>query len=187
MPAIYNYSAPAGARWNRTGLSASPNERMYHSTAILLPDSSILIAGSNPNKDFTTAQWRSRTDTERWYPYYYNYPRPTYTGLPANITYGGASFDLVIDGLVDEASAKSAKVVLIRGGFNTHAIGFTQKYLQLDNTYEVNMQTNQTTLHVSQLPGTPGPTLFQPGTAMLFVLINGVPSEGEVSFAVLTP
>jgi hypothetical protein len=179
MPAIYNFSAPAGQRWNRTGLSASKNERMYHSTAILLPDSSILISGSNPNKDFTNDQWRSRTDVERWYPSYYNSARPTYTGAPTNLSYGGDSFDLVMDTMMDEATAQNTKVVIIRGGFNTHAIGFGQKMLQLESSYTIDMQTNKTTIHVSQLPGNPGPTLFQPGSAMIFVVVNGVPSEGE--------
>jgi hypothetical protein len=179
MPAIYNFSAPAGQRWNRTGLSASQNERMYHSTAILLPDSSILISGSNPNADFTNNQWRSRTDVERWYPSYYNSARPTYSGVPTTLSYGGDSFDLVMDTFMDEATAQNTKVVIIRGGFNTHAIGFGQKMLQLESTYTVDEQTNKTTLHVSQLPGNPGPTLFQPGSAMIFVVVNGVPSEGE--------
>jgi hypothetical protein len=179
MPAIYNFSAPAGQRWNRTGLSASQNERMYHSTAILLPDSSILISGSNPNADFTTGQWRSRTDVERWYPSYYNEARPTYTGAPTTLSYGGEPFDLVMDNFLDETAAKNTKVVIIRGGFNTHAIGFGQKMLQLESTYTVDQQTNKTTLHVSQLPGNPGPTLFQPGSAMIFVVTNGIPSEGE--------
>ena len=179
MPAIYNFSAPAGQRWNRTGLSASQNERMYHSTAILLPDSSILISGSNPNADFTNAQWRSRTDVERWYPSYYNEARPTYTGAPTTLSYGGEPFDLVLDNYIDETAAQNTKVVIIRGGLNTHAIGFGQKMLQLESTYTVDQQTNKTTLHVSQLPGNPGPTLFQPGSAMIFVVTNGIPSEGE--------
>ncbi|WVQ82067.1 hypothetical protein IAT38_004195 [Cryptococcus sp. DSM 104549] len=178
MPAIYNASAPAGSRWNRTGLVASTNERMYHSTAILLPDSSILIAGSNPNKDFTTDQWRSRTDSERWFPWFYEETRPTYEGAPANLTYGGDSFNITLSG-TDEATAKNTKVVLIRGGFNTHAIGFGQKFLELESSYTIDMNTGNTTVHVSQLPGTPGPTLFQPGPAMFFVVVNGVPSTAE--------
>ena len=180
MPAIYNFSAPAGQRWNRTGLSASQNERMYHSTAILLPDSSILISGSNPNKDFTNDQWRSRTDVERWYPSYYNEARPTYTGAPTTLSYGGEGFDLVMDQFLDETAAQNTKVVIIRGGFNTHAIGFGQKMMQLNSTYTVDMENNKTTLHVSQIPGEAGPRLFQPGQAMIFVVVNGVPSEGEV-------
>ncbi|WRT68219.1 uncharacterized protein IL334_005195 [Kwoniella shivajii] len=178
MPAIYNASAPLGGRWNRTGLVASTNERMYHSVAILLPDGSLFIAGSNPNKDFTTAQWRSRTDSERWYPWYYNEQRPTYDGFPSTLSYGGSSFNITLTG-TDEATAQNTKIVVIRGGFNTHAIGFGQRYLQLNSTYSVDMNTGNTTHIVSQMPGTNGPNLFQPGPAMFFVVVNGVPSQGE--------
>ena len=179
MPALYVPNAPAGGRWNRTGMTASSNERMYHSTAILLPDSSVLISGSNPNKDFTTEQWSSRTDAEKWYPWYYNEPRPTLpSSAPSNLTYGGASFDLDLN-TTDETAVKSAMVVVIRGGFHTHAIGFGMKYLQLNSTYTLDHNTNASVLHVSQMPGNPGPTLFQPGPAMMFLVINGVPSMGE--------
>jgi len=180
MPAIYNPSAPAGGRWNRTGMTASTNERMYHSTAILLPDSSILISGSNPNKDFTNNQWRSRTDVEKWFPWYYNEPRPTFSNPPSSLSYGGETFDISLGNLTDQTAVESAKVVIIRGGFNTHAIAFGQRYVQLASTYTIDMETNSSTLHVSQLPGNPGPTLLQPGPAWLFLVINGVPSEGEM-------
>ena len=37
-PAIYDPTAPSGKKWNRDGLSASTIPRMYHSTAVILPD-----------------------------------------------------------------------------------------------------------------------------------------------------
>lgn len=179
MPAIYNFSAPAGSRWNRTGLTASKNERMYHSTAILLPDSSILISGSNPNKDFTNSQWRTRTDVERWYPWYYNQPRPDFSSAPDSLSYGGDAFNVSLD-TQDEAAVQSAKVVVLRPGFNTHAIAFGQRYLQLRNTYTIDRNANTTTLHVGQIPNAEGgPRLFQPGPAYVFLVVNGVPSQGK--------
>jgi hypothetical protein len=50
-PVIYDPKAPKGSRWSRQGLSPSQIPRLYHSTAILLPDGSVLVAGSNPNPD----------------------------------------------------------------------------------------------------------------------------------------
>lgn len=180
MPAIYNHTAPAGSRWNRTGLVASKNERMYHSTAILLPDSSILISGSNPNKDFTTAQWRSRTDVERWFPWYYNNERPDFSSAPSSISYGGNAFNVSLPSL-DEGVVKTAKVVIIRPGFNTHAIGFGQRMIQLRSSYTIDMNSNTTTLHVGQISAAQGgPTLFQPGPALIFLVVQGVPSQGKM-------
>lgn len=178
MPAIYDPSAPAGGRWNRTGLTASVAERMYHSTSILLPDSSVLVCGSNPNPDFTNNQWRSRTDCDKFYPWYYNEERPTgWSSLPTTLSYGGDSFNLT-SSIIDETIVNNTKVVLIRGGFHTHAMGFGARMLELETSYDINMNTNETTMYVSQIPA-PGPTLFQPGPAMLFIVQQGVPSEAE--------
>ena len=48
-PAIYDPTKPAGSRWSRDGLGNATYPRMYHSTAILLPDGAVMTAGSNPN------------------------------------------------------------------------------------------------------------------------------------------
>lgn len=51
-----------------------------------------------------------------------------------------------------------------------------QRYVQLESTY-TGHETNKTaTLHVSQLP--PNPAILVPGPALLFVVVNGVPSVG---------
>ena len=178
VPTIYKPENPAGSRWDRAGLPSSPNERMYHSTAILLPDGSVLIAGSNPNADFTNDQWRSRTDIERFYPSYYDSPRPGYQGAPDSISYGGNYFNLTLNATA-EADVNATKVVLIRAGFNTHALGFGQRMIELESSYTIDQNTNTSTLHVSQIPGKTGPMIFQPGPAMLFVVQNGVPANGE--------
>lgn len=49
-PAYYNASAPAGSRFD-TSLPSSTIGRLYHSSATLLPDGSVFVAGSNPNAD----------------------------------------------------------------------------------------------------------------------------------------
>src|SRR5712671_24454 len=46
QPVIYNPNAPSGSRWSSAGLGSSTIPRMYHSTAVLLPDGSVMIAGS---------------------------------------------------------------------------------------------------------------------------------------------
>jgi hypothetical protein len=39
----------AGSRWSKAGVSDI--DRMYHSSATLLLDGSVLVSGSNPNAD----------------------------------------------------------------------------------------------------------------------------------------
>jgi hypothetical protein len=52
-PAYYNHSAPAGSRFDYD-LPSSTVGRLYHSSATLLVDGSVFIAGSNPNSDVIT-------------------------------------------------------------------------------------------------------------------------------------
>lgn len=59
-PAYYDPTKPAGSRFN-SDLPASTIPRLYHSSATLLPDGSIFIAGSNPNSDVINATVRFST------------------------------------------------------------------------------------------------------------------------------
>ena len=180
-PSIYNASAPAGSRWSTQGLGASTIPRLYHSSALLLPDASVLIAGSNPNFDVNTSTVFPTTyKAEIFYPPYFSAnTRPVPSGVPTTISYGGTPFDLALTASSYSGSANDAaqgtRVVLLRGGFTTHAMNMGQRYLQLNNTYTVNSDRS-ITLHVAQAP--PNPRLFTPGPALLFVVVNGIPSNG---------
>ncbi|KAI6125929.1 putative copper radical oxidase [Pisolithus croceorrhizus] len=154
-PAIYNPNMPSGSRWSNAGLGTSNLARLYHSSAMLLPDASVMIAGSNPNID------------------------PT--GIPSQLSYGGAYFNITVPATSYSGSANAAAsnttVVLSRGGFTTHAMNMGQRHLQLNNTYTVNSDGSYV-LHVAQAP--PNPNLLQPGPALLFVVVNGIPSNGTM-------
>ncbi|EIW56122.1 DUF1929-domain-containing protein [Trametes versicolor FP-101664 SS1] len=182
QPALYNPRAPKGSRWSTAGFDTSSIARLYHSSAILLPDASVLIAGSNPNVDVNlTAPFPTTYKAEVFYPHYFAAAnRPTYTGAPSTLSYGGDSFDLTVpasaySGAANDA-AENTTVVLIRGGWTTHAMNMGQRAMQLNNTYTVNSD-GSLTLHVAQLP--PNPNLFQPGPALLFVTVSGIPSNGS--------
>ncbi|KAH9896582.1 DUF1929-domain-containing protein [Cubamyces lactineus] len=182
QPAVYNPRAPKGQRWSTAGFDTSKIARLYHSSAILLPDASVMIAGSNPNVDVNlTAPFPTTYQAEIFYPSYFGAAtRPTFTGAPSTLTYGGDPFDLKVPASAYAGAANDAAdnttVVLIRGGWTTHAMNMGQRVMQLNNTYTVNSD-GSITLHVSQLP--PNPNLFQPGPAMLFVTMSGIPSNGS--------
>ncbi|KAF8674227.1 Glyoxal oxidase [Rhizoctonia solani] len=182
-PAIYDPNAPPGQRWNRFG-EPSAIPRLYHSSALLLPDGSVLVAGSNPNVDvnFTTA-FPTTYAAERFYPpYFANIAnRPVPEGLPDTLSYGGAAFQIYLPvgtyvGDPNEA-AGSARVVLVRPGFSTHAMNMGQRLLQLNSSFEVSDQGN-ILLHVAQVP--PNPNLLTPGPVLMFVVVGGVPSVGKM-------
>ncbi|KAJ7742495.1 copper radical oxidase variant A [Mycena maculata] len=182
-PAIYDPNAPSGSRWSNAGFQTSPIARLYHSSAILLPDASVLAAGSNPNLDVNTSSsvpFPTEYRAEKFYPPYFSATtRPVPSGVPSTLNYGGSPFDITIPSTSYSGSgntaANSTIVSVVRGGWTTHAMNMGQRYLQLNNTYTVNNDSS-ITLHVSQMP--PIPNIFQPGPAMLFVVVNGIPSNG---------
>ncbi|KAH9002019.1 glyoxal oxidase [Lactarius hatsudake] len=201
QPVVYNLSAPAGSQWSRDGLSASTVPRMYHSTASLLPDGSVLVAGSNPNSDYIDSGIPYPTEyrVEKFYPAYFKQRRPSPAGIPNNLRYGGPFFDLSLsagDLFEDAENVKRSKVVVMRTGFSTHTMVRTgqpptwvpfpddlnpqnmgQRLAELEISYTANADGSGT-LHCSNLP--PNPAIFPPGPAFLFVVVNGVPSVGNL-------
>jgi hypothetical protein len=179
-PVLFDQTRPAGQRWYRDGLKPSTIARMYHSGATLLPDGSVLIAGSNPHADFTpTTTYPTEYRIEIFYPLYYNQRRPEPSGIPSNITYGGPSFDLQLssDDLNGNATSniQNIKVVLVRTGFSTHALNFGMRNVELEYSYTL-LTNGGATLHVAQAP--PNAAVITPGPAWFFVVVNGVPSVG---------
>lgn len=181
QPAIYNPNMPAGSRWSTAGLSSSDIPRLYHSSAILLPDGSVMVAGSNPNIDVNlTTIYPTTYKAEYFYPSYFAAKtRPVPQNVPKTLSYGGNPFDITIPSSSYSGSANDAAgnttVWLIRQGFTTHAMNMGQRIMQLNNTFTV-QDDGTIVLHTAQLP--PFPNLFQPGPAFLFVTINGIPSNG---------
>ena len=182
QPAIYNPNAPAGSRWSTAGLSSSNIPRLYHSSAILLPDGSVMVAGSNPNPDVNlTTKYPTTYTAEYFYPPYFSAKtRPVPQNVPNTLFYGGHPFDITLSSSSytgnSNAAASNTTVWLIRQGFITHAMSMGQRIMQLKNTFTVK-DDGTIILHTAQLP--PSPNLFQPGPAFLFVRISGIPSNGS--------
>jgi len=156
--------------------------RLYHSVATLLADGSVLTAGSNPNADYIapgTAGYPYVTEyrAEKFYPSYFTSTRPTPTGLPTTLAYGGSYFNVTLNAA--DIKAKGALdntfISVVRPGYSTHAMNMGQRFLQLNNTYTINSD-GSATLHVSQMP--PNAAIFPPGPAFVFCVVNGVPSQG---------
>ncbi|KZV98760.1 hypothetical protein EXIGLDRAFT_606571 [Exidia glandulosa HHB12029] len=157
QPVLYDPTLPLTsptARFSHSGLPTSDIARLYHSTATLTPNGEILIAGSSPNDDVSTTKYVTEYRTEILSPPYVSATRPTFTGLPANIVYG-ASFSLSVSSLNGTVS-----VALQDFGFSTHALSVV----------------GNTTLAITAPPDA---TIFPPGPAWLFVVVNGVPSVGQ--------
>jgi hypothetical protein len=145
---------------------------------VLLADGSLMVSGSNPNKDVTTKQWGTSYVVERWYPTWYSQPRPQATSAwPTNLSYGGPAWNLTYT-MKPNSEPGNTKVVVIRTGFSTHGMNFGQRYLELGTTFTLQKETNEVELHVAQMP--PNANIFQPGPAMAFLVVDGIPSTGQM-------
>jgi galactose oxidase len=157
---------PATGRW--TALAAEAVDRCYHATAVLLPDATVLSAGSG--EFMVGAAENAPADTHRdaqvfHPPYLFRGPRPTITAAPEELT-PGESFAIEVSG------PGVARVTLLRLGSVTHAFDENQRFLPVPFT------THASTL-TATLPARPG--VCVPGHYMLFVLSGaGVPSVARI-------
>jgi hypothetical protein len=150
--------SPTTETW--TTLASMQVPRLYHSTALLLPDGRVLSAGGGRfGVDQPSAEIYSP-------PYLFKGPRPTITSAPTQVVYG-ASFTVQTPN-----AAATSRVSLIRIGSVTHAINMDQRFLDLS------FQAGAGTLTV-QAPA--NGNLAPPGYYMLFIVDgNGVPSVAPI-------
>lgn len=187
-PVLYDPEQSAGSRLSQEGFGSSTIARLYHSSALLLPDGAVLVGGSSPHADValnmpqdTTPQGYNTTyEIEKWYPSYYFKERPVPEGLPSYILYGGDTWSFKLNstytGSDPDSVAKNTKIMVIRPGFSTHAMNMGQRSLQLQHAFAVQENGD---VEYTVMPMPPNANLFAPGPALLFVTVDGVPSKGK--------
>ncbi len=127
--------------------------RGYHSTAILLPDARVLVAGSN---DHPSGEIYSP-------PYLFQGSRPVIQSAPSVIRYG-ESFNVSFT-----SATTNNRVALIRFSCMTHSVNMDQRYVRIADL------TNGGGTFSVPAPATSN--LAPPGYYMLYVIDqNGVPS-----------
>jgi Domain of unknown function (DUF1929)/Kelch motif len=165
QPEIYD---PAADKW--TPMAPSTVPRLYHSTAILLPDGRVLSAGGNPEGG-THVQWNQDPEEEMRLeifspPYLFKGPRPTIAAAPAQCGYGQA---------IQISSPEAANIrwaSLIRNCVTTHSFDGSQRLVDLPIASRTGGNVRAT---VPQ-----NPNILPPGWYMLFLTdTHGVPSMGS--------
>ena len=157
---LYN---PATNSFSSAGANTYP--RLYHSVALLLPDATVWLAGSNPERG------SYETHMEIYQPaYLFNSngtaaTRPAISGAPATISWNGTFTVSTPD------AASISSVVLVRPGAPTHSFDMDQRLVGLSFT------TGSGTLSVT---APPNGNIAPPGYYMLFLLnSSGVPSVAK--------
>ncbi|KAG0318128.1 hypothetical protein BGZ99_005853 [Dissophora globulifera] len=173
-PVIYDPAAPLGSRF--TEWVPSNIARMYHSVAMLLPDASVFIAGSNENSEvrLTDVPFPTEYRIESFTPPYLttDLARPEIvTAVPDKVTYA-QKIQVTID--VKDTSKYQPEVTFMLGhrGFVTHSTHMSQRMTKLVATQgEV-----KGTRIIYQVEMPPNANLMPPGPHYIHVLNNGVPS-----------
>ncbi|KIM76040.1 glyoxal oxidase [Piloderma croceum F 1598] len=165
-PWLYTPSAAEGQRFT-TGFANTTIGRLYHSTASLLPDGSVLVAGSNPNADVSTTKYMTQYEVETFQPPYMSMIRPSYAGTPQNIDYGQI-FTVTVS---NPGNATAITAAIMDLGFHTHAVSLDSKYVGLVSNYD-------STSDELNITGPPNAYIYPPGPAWLYILGDGIPSNG---------
>ena len=147
-------------RWVAAAAMQVP--RLYHSTALLLPDGRVLSAGGGSGGGYA-----DHRDAELYSPpYLFGGPRPVLTGAPAAVSYGQPF------AVQTPAAAAIARVTLVRLSSVTHSFNMNQRFLELGFA-----SSGAGTLTVTA----PSNADCPPGQYLLFVLDGqGIPSLGRV-------
>ncbi len=146
-----------------TTVASLQNGRLYHSTALLLPDGRVLMAGGGQLPGSIAV---NQTNAEIYSPpYLFKGPRPTMSAVPSAASYG-SSFDVTTPN-----AASISKVSLIRSPSVTHAFDQNQRFQFLNFTIGAGKVTVTAPANANLAP---------PGDYLLFLVdSNGVPSTGS--------
>ncbi len=151
--------SPVSKTWSTLSLGSVP--RLYHSTAVLMPDARVLVAGSGsvyPAADQTQVEYFSP-------PYLFKGTRPAISSAPTSVTYGSS---FVIQ---SPDSATTSSIAMIRPSTVTHQFNQDQHFVSLAFQNSGGQLSVQAPANANVAP---------PGFYMVFLVnANGVPSVAK--------
>ncbi|EPS61181.1 glyoxal oxidase, partial [Genlisea aurea] len=175
-PVLYRPEQPLGLRFMTLNPGTIP--RMYHSTANLLPDGRVLIAGSNTHYFYKfDAQFPTELRIEAFSPEYLSWDRanirPNLVNLPQRVAYGEV-FEATFT--VDLPVVGIPEVNLASAPFATHSFSQGQRLVKLSVETPTAVDGGG---YRMRCVAPAGGKVAPPGYYMVFVVNLGVPSVAQ--------
>ncbi|KAG4955183.1 hypothetical protein AAZX31_14G201500 [Glycine max] len=184
-PVVYNPDKSTGSRFEILVESNTP--RMYHSTAILLRDGRVLVAGSNPHigYNFSNVMFPTELSVEAFYPPYlesgYDDVRPRIvfpeSEARTKVTYG-EKVKVRVQVAGGSLVRSLVRVTVSAPPFNTHSFSMNQRMLVLEPINVTNIVGGPTPTYEIEVTTPGSPVLAPPGYYLLFVVHQEIPSQG---------
>lgn len=175
-PVLYRPAEPDGLRF----MTLTPTDvpRMYHSTANLLPDGRVLVAGSNPHHFYKfQGAFPTELRLEAFSPEYLSPDRanlrPAIVSAPEKVRYGEpfqveVTVELPVVGILE--------VNLASAPFSTHSFSMGQRLVKLNISPPAPSPDSVVHRYSIACTAPPSGKVAPPGFYMAFVVNQGVPS-----------
>ncbi|CAI0628738.1 unnamed protein product [Linum tenue] len=178
-PVLFNYKSPDKAHLFRE-LAPTTIPRMYHSTAVVLPEGKVLIAGSNTNNGYIyDAMYPTELRVEKFSPPYFSpsradkKPKIVDGGCPKTMTYG-QQVTIKIELNEKKVFLKNFKVTMYVPAFTTHGVAMNQRLVKLLVKDAVNVGEGRYDVTCMAPPSS---AVAPEGYFMLSVVHNMLPTE----------
>ncbi|BBN09188.1 hypothetical protein MPTK1_4g17900 [Marchantia polymorpha subsp. ruderalis] len=175
-PVDYDPRSPPGSRFAVMSPTVVP--RMYHSTANLLPDGGVLVAGSNTHHFYTFNEtYNTELRVEQFRPEYMSseldFLRPAIVDFPKAVGYG-ESFSVAV--VLPSAPHHDIELVLLSSPFTTHSFSQGQRMISLAVEPPLLVDASSGLYHVT-CTSPPTGEIAPAAYYMLFALNYEVPGE----------
>ncbi|KAI6682782.1 hypothetical protein NL676_028695 [Syzygium grande] len=182
VPYLYKPKKALGRRFSM--LKSTKIARLYHSSASLLPDGRILVAGGNPNQQyvFENVTYPTELRLQAFMPHYMD--RRYHKYRPENVTIetqGNRSVkygeDFTVRFWLGRSSSKVVEFSIYAPPFTTHSLSMNQRLLKLLSKNMVRDAAKGWVNVTVEAP--PSPNVAPPGYYMLTVVNGGIPSISQ--------
>lgn len=177
---------PGSKTWYTKPLATSYVPRLYHSSALLLHDATVLVAGSGPNVVENTSRlyYPTESRTEFFYPpYLQKGSPPSLKSAPPSVPINSL-FSICFQSASARTKKSQFQFALSFPGFATHGLRHGMRHIKLE-IVTIEAQGGRT--FGATLRSPPNLNIAPPTSYWLFVLERGIPNREGTALKITPP